>query len=455
MNRVFFAAVTAFAVSAADVQGIPAEVAQLYTQERQQEPGNYVITPKFEFPERNGLVRVDVLVSRKTEDGRWVFRNRLDRIFLKDGKIDAVRRPGAPGDFWSAALAAEKFLYADSADQGKKLSFSEPDGTPCPPPEGSGCQAEMRAPGRYLFPVPGGRPLSGISPETVAEFRSLPAGEEAAWLRERLRTLPPPAEAVSLLKRLDAIGEFSYPLTAGEREEWRKLLLEERFGAAPRRLLQQQLFRANFLPHEEFAAELLADPLLGSGTAEAFAERNRPAFEALILRWSSQPGKQETALRYSEYMADNTDYRNRMLAAFREPAPEQLSHLIPLYAGKPAADGSPELKKLLRETPYSGNFRLFCRVAEWCLKTRPAAYAPEIKALLHRERNNPDLKRSVLYPLLLASLCKANDPEGTAETIAYLKSLKAPAQIENAKRIWGKGMTGPVTIERIIEGLQK
>ena len=47
MNRVFFAAVTAFAVSAADVQGIPVEVAQLYTQERQQEPGNYVITPKF------------------------------------------------------------------------------------------------------------------------------------------------------------------------------------------------------------------------------------------------------------------------------------------------------------------------------------------------------------------------------------------------------------------------
>ena len=313
----------------------------------------------------------------------------------------------------------------------------------------------MRTPGRYLFPVPGGRPLSGISPETVEKFRRLPAREEAAWLRERLRTLPPPAEAVSLLKRLDAVGEFSYPLTAGEREGWRKLLLEERLGVMPRRLLQQQLFQANFLPHEEFAAELLADPLLGSRTAEAFAERNRPAFETLLLRWSSQPDKQETALRYSEYMADNADYRNRMLAAFREPAPEQLSHLIPLYAGKPAADGSPELKKLLRETPYSGNFRLLCRVAEWCQKTRPAAYAPEIKALLHRERNNPDLKRSVLYPLLLASLCKANDPEGAAEAIAYLKSLKDPAQIENAKRIWGKGMTGPVTLDRIIRELQK
>ena len=270
-----------------------------------------------------------------------------------------------------------------------------------------------------------------------------------------MRTLPPPAEAVSLLKRLDAVGEFSYPLTAGEREGWRKLLLEERLGVMPRRLLQQQLFQANFLPHEEFAAELLADPLLGSRTAEAFAERNRPAFETLLLRWSSQPDKQETALRYSEYMADNADYRNRMLSAFREPAPEQLSHLIPLYAGKPAADGSPELKKLLRETPYSGNFRLLCRVAEWCLKTRPAAYAPEIKAFLRRERNNPDLKRSVLYPLLLASLCKANDPEGAAEAIAYLKSLKDPAQTENAKRIWAKGMTGPVTLDRIIRELQK
>ena len=98
------------AAAAANALEIPAEVRLLYADERRQNPGIYEVVPKFEFPERNGLVRVDVLVSSKTEDGRWVFRNRLDRIFLKDGKIDAVRRPGAPGDFWSAALAAEKFL---------------------------------------------------------------------------------------------------------------------------------------------------------------------------------------------------------------------------------------------------------------------------------------------------------------------------------------------------------
>lgn len=90
------------AAAAANALEIPAEVRLLYADERRQNPGIYEVVPKFEFPERNGLVRVDVLVSRKTEDGRWVFRNRLDRIFLKDGKIDAVRRPGAPGDFWSA-----------------------------------------------------------------------------------------------------------------------------------------------------------------------------------------------------------------------------------------------------------------------------------------------------------------------------------------------------------------
>ena len=117
------------AAAAANALEIPAEVRLLYADERRQNPGIYEVVPKFEFPERNGLVRVDVLVSSKTEDGRWFFRNRLDRIFLKDGKIDAVRRPGAPGDFWSAALAAEKFLYADSGEQGKKLSFSELDGT--------------------------------------------------------------------------------------------------------------------------------------------------------------------------------------------------------------------------------------------------------------------------------------------------------------------------------------
>lgn len=443
------------AAAAANALEIPAEVRLLYADERRQNPGIYEVVPKFEFPERNGLVRVDVLVSRKTEDGRWVFRNRLDRIFLKDGKIDAVRRPGAPGDFWSAALAAEKFLYADSDDQGKKLSFSELDGTPCAPPAGNGSQAEMRTPGRYLFPVPGGRPLSGISPETVEKFCRLPAREEAAWLRERLRTLPPPAEAVSLLKRLDAVGEFSYPLTAGEREGWRKLLLEERLGVMLRRLLQQQLFQANFLPHEEFAAELLADPLLGSRTAEAFAERNRPAFETLLLRWSSQPDKQETALRYSNYLNSNKEYRNRMLSRFKAPAREQLLFLVPLYLRDAESEGSKEIRELLNNTPFQGNFRLLRLTAEWILAIAPAAYAPEIKAFLHRERNNPDLKRSVLYPLLLASLCKANDPEGAAEAIAYLKSLKDPAQIENAKRIWGKGMTGPVTLDRIIRELQK
>lgn len=443
------------AAAAANALEIPAEVRLLYADERRQNPGSYEVVPKFEFPERNGLVRVDVLVSRKTEDGRWVFRNRLDRIFLKDGKIDAVRRPGAPGDFWSAALAAEKFLYADSDDQGKKLSFSELDGTPCAPPAGNGSQAEMRTPGRYLFPVPGGRPLSGISPETVEKFRRLPAREEAAWLRERLRTLPPPAEAVSLLKRLDAVGEFSYPLTAGEREGWRKLLLEERLGVMPRRLLQQQLFQANFLPHEEFAAELLADPLLGSRTAEAFVERNRPAFETLLLRWSSQPDKQETALRYSNYLNSNKEYRNRMLSRFKTPTREQLPFLVPLYLRNAETEGSNEIRELLNRTPFQGNFRLLRLTAEWILAIAPADYVPEIKAFLHRERNASDLKRSVLYPLLLASLCKANDPEGTTEAIVYLKSLKDPAQIENAKRIWGKGMTGPVTIERIVRELQK
>ena len=83
------------AAAAANALEIPAEVRLLYADERRQNPGIYEVVPKFEFPERNGLVRVDVLVSRKTEDGRWVFRNRLDRIFLKDGKIDAVRRKEA------------------------------------------------------------------------------------------------------------------------------------------------------------------------------------------------------------------------------------------------------------------------------------------------------------------------------------------------------------------------
>ena len=449
------AIVALLATLAAGALEIPEALQVMYADERQQHPGTYEITPKFKFPERNGLIQIDVLVSCKTEEGRWIFRNRLDRIFLKDGKMIAVNRPETAGDFWSAVLEAEKFLYVDSDDQGKKLSFFELDGVPCPPPAGSGYQAEMRIPGRYLFPVPGGHPLPGISLETAEKFRILPAEEEAAWLRKRLYTLPPSAEALALLKRLDAIGEFSYPLNAEMREEWRQLLLEKRWGVAPRRLLQNLLFQNNFLAHEEFAAELLADPVLGARTAEVFVERNRTAFESLILRWSRQSDKQETALCYSHFLNGNKEYRNRMLSRFKTPSREQLPFLIPLYLSNKDEKGSNEIRELLNKTPFKGNFRLLRLTAEWILTIAPTDYVPEIKAFLHRERNNPEFKRSVLYPLLLATLCQANDPEGTAETIAYLEALNDPAQIENARRIWGKGMIGTVTIERIIRMLKK
>ena len=112
------------AAAAANALEIPAEVRLLYADERRQNPGIYEVVPKFEFPERNGLVRVDVLVSRKTEDGRWFFRNRLDRIFLKDGKIDAVRRPGAPGDFWSAAISRATRVAIRLPKKGRILSLS-------------------------------------------------------------------------------------------------------------------------------------------------------------------------------------------------------------------------------------------------------------------------------------------------------------------------------------------
>lgn len=455
MKWMYSVTVVVLLVVAAGAFELPVEVRLLYSKEQQQNPGVYEIVPKFEFPEQNGLSRIDVLVSRKTEKGRWIFRNRLDRIFLKNGKLDTIRRSEVPNDFWSAALVAEKFLYAYYDDQEKKLSFSELDGTPCPPPKGNNWQSEMRIPGRYLFPIPGGYPLLGISMETVQEFLSLPMSEEAVWLRKRLQTFPPPIEAVSLLKRLESIGEFSYPLNAEEREKWRKLLLEKRLGVMPRRLLQLQLFQANFLPHEEFTAELLTDPLLGGKTAEFFAERNRPAFESLILKWSRQPGKRESALRYSNYLYANLEYQNQMLSCFKTPTKEQLPFLIPLYLKNAEMKNNNKIRELLNNTPYQGNFRLLCSTAEWILTISPTAYVPEIKAFLHRERNNSDLKRSVLYPLLLASLCKANDKEGIAETIVYLKALKDPAQIENAIRIWGKGMNGTVTIDRIIRKLQK
>ncbi len=434
-------------------QTLPEAVVRLYSGERQRCGEAFELSSPIVFPERNGIVRVDVLVSCGGEGG-WRFRNRLDRIFLKEGKIEAVGRPGAPANFWDAVLIADSFLFVDVPEQGAPASFLTVDGRPVtvpfPVPAAGG---GMREPGRYLYPVPGGYPLREISMETVMEFRRLSPEAEADWLRRRLFGIPPSAEAVELLKRLGSIGEFSAPMSASRREIWRKLLLEQQLGNAPRRLLFALLSEANFLPCEAFVSELLADPLLGRETAEEFRRRNRTAFRELIIRWSGETERRKLALRYSEDLADDPLYRTRLLAAFRNPDPEDLLCLIPVYALEASNRGSQELKKVLKVTPYPGNYRLLCRTAEWILKTHPELYVAEIRGFLFRERNNPDLKRGVLYPLLLASLCRAGDAEGTAAAVTYLKALKDPGALEAAGRIWGRGMKGVVTVDRILREL--
>ena len=458
IEKLGFIAITAvLSFSTISAQELPEEIRNLYSKEQKQNQGLFELTPVTYFPEQNGVKRVDILVSCQKGD-QWLFRNRFDRIFLRDGKIDAVKSLDSSNDFWSSALTAKKFVYIDSTDNGKQLLFRQPDGEPLDSAEirlPESARNAMRISGTYLYPVSGGYPLRGITLETIEEYRKLSAKQEILWLQNRLQNQPSSQEAVELLKRLRVIGVFSAPMKAAERETWRQLLLSKKLGNGPRRFLQNLLFLENFLPHEEFAGELLRDPVLGKSTATEFITRNRAAFVELILRWSKDPEMQIWALHYSEELADNQSYRRQMLAIFRKPTPEQIPYMIPIYARNAPESGNQELKTLLKETSYAGNYRLLCMIAQWILKTRPAAYTPDIKNFLFRERNNPDLKRGILYPLLLASLCKAHDAEGTAAAIVYLETIKTPADIENAKLIWGKGMAGTVSIDRIIQKLKQ
>lgn len=427
--------------------------------DRHYETGQPGVSPqvRFLFPVRDGLVRADVLVSQK-KDGRYPVRNRLEQLYFRDGKLEAVKRSAIGGaDFWSAALAADRVLRIESGDQGRKLRFFDATtGAETAAPELLDfCRNAMRNPGGYLLPLPGVcRPLAVFPPNELEEFRALPPEREAEWLRRRLEALPPSPEALALLERLAAIGEFRYPLAAAERERWKSLLLNGKLGIAPRRFLQTQLFEANFLPQPEFAAELLKDPVLGEATAERYSERNRAGFETLMLAWCNDSALRNVALRYSARMAGNSLYRKQMLAAFPKPTPEQLLFLIPVYAEEFRGSESKELKSMLSSTRFAGDFRRLHLLAEWIWRTDPKPYAAEIGQLLRRERNNRDLERSVIYPLLLASLCRAGDGDGIRTSITYLERLKDPAQVENAKRIWGDGMTGQVTLERIVDELE-
>lgn len=442
------------AVHAGENPEILREIDRVYA-ERQPE-----MTPRvrFVFPPRDGLVRADVLLSRRS-DGRCLVRNRLEQLYFRDGKLEAVKRPAAGNsDFWSAVIAADRVLRIESGDQGRKLRFFDAaTGAETAAPDLSeSCRNAMRNPGGYLLPLPETcRPLPVFPPNELEEFRNLPPEREAAWLRNRLETLPPSPEALALLERLAAIGEFHCPLSATDLERWKSLLINQKLGTAPRRFLQSQLFEANFLPQPEFAAELLKDPMLAGETANRYFERNRAGFETLMLAWGDDPALRNAALLHSSRMAGNPLYRKQMLTAFPKPDPEQRLLLVPVYAEEYRGRESKELKEMLAATQFSGGFRLLCQAAEWILRTDPTPYAAEISLLLRRERNNPDLERSVLYPLLLASLCRAGDADAIRTSIAYLKKLDDPARIANAKRIWGGKMTGQITLERIIDELEK
>ncbi len=435
----------------------PHAIQERYEKEQNQLQGAGEIRLQACAPAANGTRRMDLLFSCRRGE-HWVCRNRWDRLVLKDGKILSVRTPGTSADFWSAALTAEKIFYIETTGGGEHLQYFLPDGRSLPASEVSlslDTRTTMRLPGRYAYPVPGNRALRDISPETLRTFRTLSAAQEEGWLRNRLTQLPPSPEAVEILKRLQAIGTFAVSMNAENRESWRQLLLQTNWGTAPRRLLLSLLFQENFLPGEDFVGELLMDPVLGSAVAEEFECRNRTEFRTLLRRWSIAPDRRTFALRYSEVLTDDQRYREQMLAAFRNPTPEQRFHLIPIYARQSAAAGSPELKKILLETAFPGHYRLLCQTAKWILRTHPAAYTREMKIFLLRERHQPELQRSLLYPLLLAALCRARDPEGISLAVTYLKSLKDPLQIENARRIWGKDMTGTVGIARILRELER
>ena len=435
---------------------IPDAIQKFYAEEKLRHPGNYDIDIKFTSNKKNGENWVYILTSCR-QGARWRCRNRLDCFVVKGNRILKVRKKEKSHDFWSAAVTASDFLFIDASEKGQKLTISACSGKKIDPQNDKTflwAQAYMRESGRYLLPLPDGIPLKGISKETVEQFRQLSAKEEVTWLIERLKALPPPAEALNLLRRIDAIGEFSVPMKVARRQIFQKMLLNEKLGNAPRHLLFSLLFKANFISHEDFVIHLLADPLLGKRTFEKLISDNREEFRQLILQWSSDPEKKLVALRYSEELADEPSYCAQMLAAFPEPVREQLFFLIPVYAKEISKQGDLKIKKILKESSYAGNYQLLCQIAKWILKTEPAIYVPEIKSFLFRERNNPNLKRGILYPLLLASLCKAKDSDGITSAINYLGELKDHAEIENAKRIWGQDMAGTITIDRIISSLE-
>ncbi len=400
---------------------------------------------RFAWPENAGVRQVDALCFVRGADGRYRTRN-LRRTFLfRDGTMENSFTPAAAGNYWSEILKADSLLEVESADRGKTLRA----GIEIP----EWARYRLRRAGIYLLPVSGGRISDGnytIPPapgrELIREFQLLEPEQEPDWLRRQLEGAAHSAMRLSLLERLEEIGEFRYPLTSRQRI-WCFKEFRRKQDNAFRRKLFELVTENNFLASDPLVVDALKDEALAELAGNVFQNKSAGEFEVLMRRWSTDDELWKYAGFQSARMTNHSGFRKAILAR-RQGAP-LTQYDIPLLCTE--GPGNSEIKDLLAKEQNLAQFQLFRAAAEWIGRTYPQSYTAEIHEFLRRTAGNDYLARSVVYPLMYYALCKAGEYKDAA---GYFSTVTDPALQDRILALYRRDLPGNLSYPELLDYLK-
>lgn len=412
---------------------------------------------------------LDIAVSTKNQEGNYNIRNHPVTFHLKNNRVTEIKNlQQTPRDFWSALLCADDLLIINSSDRGKTITLSF---------LSNGLQYHqnsvvptwvlyrIRQPGKYLLPVKKEKKSfvevigsnyslpSLISLKQLQFFRQLLPAREEAWLFQALQDSTDTQTTQSIIERFIAIGHFHYSMTSYNRKKWFSILKNARLNNYSKRLLLEKILENNYIASDPFIDWGLMQQSLAEITGRICQHKDRRLFEIKMQKWAQDDSKWRYALWQSHRLSQLTVQEN-LLRHFKDAPPQDLIYFIPLLCQRDKDEGAEIVKKLFRNEYPDSSILLIKVAAEWVYKTNPQPYVQEMKFFLHKNSQSDYLKRSIVYPTMLASLCKAKDKDGYRMSVEYLAQLEEPVQVENAKRIFVPKHNGSVTIEKIIESFQ-
>lgn len=341
-------------------------------------------------------------------------------------------------NFFSAAKVADSFLIVEV--NGKRQTMSkymlprEADA-----PYGSQMD-ESFAPleaGTYVFPVKSGEvlkfPFAAVrveNPENIysllLRFRQLRTEDENYFLMGNLLKHQQDMRFAAL-KRLQENGLFEAPFAKNTSLFFKDFYTKTNLSVPERRLLLEEFSRCNFNQMTEVYILALSDRNMAKLAGRIFYEKKRSLFTDIVKEHISNEKLWMTALRQSEYFADDGDFIDRAMKRFNRENPLANSpDFIPLLfsTARNVPGNEYIIRKLLTDSRNTKHFELFRVLSYWLNRRKADAFKNEIMQFLVNNQGNHYITDSMIYPTMLSALKNAGHPQADRLLLEYLEELK-------------------------------